>query len=265
MPHGARERYDRVDHMLDSTAFNERLFFPRTDFTPPPDGATDRMIEVPGARLHMRMHRAEGAKCTLLLFHGNGEVVSDYDDVASSFANAGASLAIVDYRGYGASTGVPTLRSIIADAPLVLRALSDERPLVVMGRSLGSACAAELYAARPREVASFVWESGAADLVALVRRRGFEPSSLVAADVSVFDPIPKLERGTHPLLVLHGEADTLISCDEGRRAFDAAGTREKRLVTLPGFGHNNVSFAPAYWSALAELIARSSDRGAIIA
>ena len=138
-----------------------------------------------GASLHVRIHRAAGARSTVLLFQGNGEVVADYDDSAGLYARAGVALAVMDYRGYGASSGTPTLRSALTTARLVLEAVrrwlgerglagSDGAPsrLVVMGRSLGSACAAELYGARPNEVAGFILESGSSDLAALVRRRG---------------------------------------------------------------------------------------------
>ena len=70
--------------IFDSREFNERLFFPRPDTTPPPLGATDQLID----GLHVRVHDA--GLPTLLLFHGNGEVVADYDDQAVQFAAADA-------------------------------------------------------------------------------------------------------------------------------------------------------------------------------
>lgn len=251
---------------FDSAEFNERLFYPRPDVTPCPPGAVDLFVPVPRAELHVRIHPAAGARAAVLLFHGNGEVVGDYDEAAGSYARAGASLAVVDYRGYGASTGAPTLRRTIADAPLVLAAVSDwlaahageagPAALVVMGRSLGSACAAELYGTRPPSVAGFILESGSSDLAGLVRRRGLPvPPALDPDDVATFDPVPKLARGAHPLLVLHGAGDDLIAPSEAERAFEAAGTADKRLVLIPGHGHNDVSRAPLYWSALRDFLA----------
>src|SRR5262245_40875551 len=98
-----------VDHPL----LEETIFFPRRSFQPPPPGARDVRIEVaPAVALHARVHDAPGAVATIVLFHGNGEVVSDYDDSARDFAEAGAALAVVDYRGYGASDGRPSLRAL---------------------------------------------------------------------------------------------------------------------------------------------------------
>lgn len=243
--------------LFDSPEFSERLFFPRGDVTPPPDGAVDDFVEVDGASLHVRYHgvSAEGRdRRTLLLFHGNGEVVGDYDDAAGLFAAAGFALAVVDYRGYGQSTATPSLRSAIADAHVILGAVhaTAGAPLVVMGRSLGSACAVDLYARDLPIVAGVVIESGLSDLAGLVRRRGLTPPALFAADErAAFDPLPKYARGTGPLLVMHGERDTMIAPAEAEAAFAAAGTQHKQLVMIPGRGHNDISSSRAYWDALA--------------
>lgn len=229
--------------IFDSAQFNERLFFPRPDASAPPPGAVDTFVD----GLHVRVHGS--GLPTLLLFHGNGEVVADYDDHAARFAAAGANLAVMDYRGYGRSQGTPTLRGIIDDAVTVC---AEIKPTIVMGRSLGSACAAELYA---RGTASaFVIESGFVDLVALILRRGLSPPRLTADDLAPFDPLPKLARGTAPLLVLHGARDEMIDPEEARRAHDAAGTRDKRLVYIANRGHNDISLAREYWDALAAFI-----------
>lgn len=249
--------------ILDSDVFNKRLFFPRNAMSPAPKGAEDLTVDVGGASLHLRWHRAEGARAALLLFHGNGEVVADYDSAAARFGKAGAELAVVDYRGYGASRGKPTLRSALEDAPKVLAAFVGKaggRAVVVMGRSLGSACAAELYGmpGLDASVKAFVFESGFVDLAALVRRRGLEaPETFEAEDLARFDPLPKLARGKLPLLVLHGEADQAIAPSEGQKAFEAAGAEKKEWVSVPGRGHNDVSASELYWEKLAAFIASS--------
>ena len=243
--------------LFDSPEFNERLFFPRSDRSAPPDGA--RELDVAGDEtLHVRCYRALPARPTVLLFHGNGEVVSDYNEQAPLFAKAGANLAVMDYRGYGRSTGTPTLRSALADAHRIVAAVRDvATPLIVMGRSLGSACAAELYAKPPEGVIGFVIESGFVDLGALVRRRGMKPpANLSPADRTAFDAERKLAKGQLPLLVLHGGDDTMIVPAEAQRAHAAAGTTDKELVVIPDHGHNDVSLSPLYWQALQRFVQR---------
>jgi pimeloyl-ACP methyl ester carboxylesterase len=246
--------------LFDEPRFNAALFFPRAEVHAAPARAVDEFVAAePGVRLHLRLHAAP-APLRVLLFHGNGEVVADYDELAAEYARCGAALAICDYRGYGASTGVPTLRSALSDAHLLLAATQrlDARPLVIMGRSLGGACAAELMRAlRDRadpQVRGFVLESSGSDLAALVLRRGMQVREFSADERAVFDPLPKLAACTHPALVLHGANDTLIRFAEAE--LSACTLRAARLVAIPDRGHNDLSCSPLYWSALAEFFAR---------
>jgi alpha-beta hydrolase superfamily lysophospholipase len=241
--------------MFDHPAFSSSLFFPRRDLRPPPPGAEDRFIRVDGAELHLRAHPAPEARCTLLLFHGNGEVVSDWDSAAPLFAEAGAGLRVVDYRGYGQSTGSPRLRDVLDDVPAVIRAAADERPLIVMGRSLGSLCAHR--ALHQPEVRGVILESGLGDLRSFVHRRGFTPPDVFSPqDLTAFDPITQLRACHQPLLVLHGERDTLIQPHEAQLAFAAAATEDKELVMVKGRGHNDIGLASVYWKAIARYLAR---------
>jgi alpha-beta hydrolase superfamily lysophospholipase len=242
-----------VTSLFDTDEFNQRLFFPRPDDRPPPEGARD--LHVPsgdGATLRVRVHAAPAAR-TVLAFLGNGEVASDYDALAPRFAAIGLALAAADYRGYGTSTGTPSLRAAQNDARVVLDAICRElgQRVVVLGRSLGSACANEIFARDVAGVAGVVVESGYAELSGLVQRRGLKvPPKFREADLAAFDPLRKLARGHAPLLVVHGADDDVISAREAERAYAAATTATKRLVIVPDRGHNDLFGAPAYWEAL---------------
>jgi len=248
--------------LVDDPRLSENAFFPRRDTRPGPAGSTDATIAAAdGTALHARTYAAEGAKVTLLLFHGNGEVVADYDSLATSYAAAGARLVVVDFRGYGRSAGIPTVRATLADAPVVFDhvARSVRGPLVVMGRSLGSMCAAELMRTRAEAAAGFVLESGFTDVLAFVRRRGLTHAGLGEEDRALLCPLAKVASSTKPLLVLHGERDTLIVPSEGRAAFEASPAKDKALTIVPDRGHNDVSLHPVYWTALAAFVARVAE------
>lgn len=250
--------------LLDDPVFSANLFFPRRDSRATPPGARDLSLEVEeGVTLHARIHPAPTAKADIVLFHGNGEVVADYDDSAGLYAEIGARLTIVDYRGYGQSLGAPSVRSTVFDARKAIDGLlphladgANRRPLIVMGRSLGSMCAAELMRSQPPFADAFLLESGFTDLIALARRRGFVAEAIEEADLAVLCPLRKLAANRAPLLVLHGEKDTLIVPDEARAAFAASASSEKELVLVPGLGHNDLSFHPLYWKAIGALVER---------
>lgn len=243
--------------IFDSTRFNEALFFPRPDATRPPQGAEDLYIEVPEGSLHVRLHPHARTRATLLLFHGNGDVASDYDEAAPFFEAHGAALAVADYRGYGLSQGHPTYRHMLEDAHSIAKEVAQRTsaPLVIMGSSLGCACVAELYADPPEGVTGAVWTSGYTDLRALIGRRGMRvPDAISAEDQADFDPLLKLRRGTLPFLAIHGAEDEVIDPEESRAAFEAAGTTAKQLVFLPDRGHNDVLASAAFWKALQDFL-----------
>lgn len=237
--------------LLDSPRFNESLFFPQWEDSPPPPGAEDRIIEVSQGRLRVRLHPKGTARSTLLLFGGNGESASNYDVTGAHFAAFGVRLAIADYRGYGMSEGTPTLRRALEDADVCYDYLRGELsgPLGVMGRSLGSQCAAQLA---PRsDLAYLVWESGFLDLKALVARRGMPvPAAFSEDDLAVFDPAPKLNAGRAPLLVVHADEDQVIHPSEAQRAFEGYPCSRKTMALIPHRGHNDISTSPRYWQAM---------------
>lgn len=245
--------------LFDTAAFNRTLFFPEPDRSPAPPGAEDARVKVPGGALNLRIHAAPEARLRLLLFHGNGEAAPDYDGMEPLFRGCDAALAVMDYRGYGLSEGDPDYRTTLkVDARMAVEAMlaRDPRPLVVMGRSLGSACLAELYPGPPEGMAGFIWESGYTDLRAFVRRRGLEPpDTFTAADLADFDPMPRLRQGRLPFLALHGAEDIHIDPSDTRAAFEAASAERKALLLVPGRGHIDLSRSELYWQAIHAFLA----------
>lgn len=256
--------------MFDSSLFNERLFFPREDDSEPPPGATDLRLEVaPDVTLHARWHRgvAQPPKATFIVFHGNGEIVADYDAIARQYhEDIGADVMIVDFRGYGQSEGESDYRNCIADAiPAVKSAKAQmgdaatKAPVIALGRSLGGACAASIAAANPPVVDAIVMESSGSDPQQLIARRGLPSVVLTAAETAFFDPRPKLAACKLPVLVLHGADDEIIAPKEARENYAMLTTSTKRLVFVPNHGHNNLWADESYWEALAAFAASVRD------
>ena len=103
---------------MDSPQIQRMLFHPRTaKRTPLPAGAEDIDIEVePGIVIGCRFFAAGKDKPTILFFHGNGEIVSDYDSIGPEYVRHGLNILVTDYRGYGWSDGTPSFSSLLADS-----------------------------------------------------------------------------------------------------------------------------------------------------
>jgi len=250
---------------IDNPAVNSAIFFPRPDpGLPPPQGSEDLSIQVgDGISVAARYHPSDLSLPTVLHFHGNGEIVADYDDIAPVFHSIGASLVCAEYRGYGRSTGTPSARGLVEDAPIVLDhvlALLTERghmgPLVVMGRSLGSAPAIELAATRGGDLAGLIIESGFAQTPPLLALFGIPLESLGLTDMSGMDNEDKMAEVRMPVLVLHAEGDILLPPWNGERIHARAASDDKRLVMIPNADHNSIMAYGGhfYWGAIAELL-----------
>ncbi|GJL77503.1 MAG: alpha/beta hydrolase [Nitrospinaceae bacterium] len=233
--------------IFDSREFNENLFFPRQDSMSPPPDAEDIYVEVEeNIHVHVRRHESALARFSLLFFHGNGEVVSDYDGLAGAFTALGGEMVVCDYRGYGKSEGSPSLRNTLKDASVIYNHLKEHKKILpsvcVMGRSLGSAPAIELCSTLD-EIACCVIESGYADPIPLVQRRGLRIDQTTPEEDALFNNSKKIANIKCPLLIMHGEDDFLISPQEAELNYRQAGAKVKILKILEGVGHNDMMMA----------------------
>ncbi len=254
--------------LLDNPLVQSILFYPRPDqaggsiLPNTYDGTipVDAGI-VLGYRLYA--HQNQPGAPVILYFHGNGEIASDHDFIARSYHAAGASLLVVDYRGYGWSTGRPQVSALLSDVQPVLEALPDvlrqahltDQSLVVMGRSLGSAPAIHLARHYPARIKGIIIESGFAHAIPLLARLGLPPNLLV----NVPDPIGNVRKIAEidlPLLVIHGEEDNLIPVNNGQALVDASPASLKRIVRIPGAGHNDLLMfgTRTYFAAIQEFL-----------
>ncbi len=234
---------------LDHPAVTQALFHPRPDprqFVDTPKGT----MLIPAGRGVMiggRSHLVSRQAPTLLFFHGNGEIVSDYDDLAPLYGSIGINFTAVDYRGYGRSTGKPSASTMLSDAHTCLdfvRRLLEANgfggPLVVMGRSLGSACALELAANATGHVDGLILESAFAQSLPLLRLLGVPVEELGLDESQAFCNLDKAAAWTGPLLVIHAERDQLIPMGNGLALHEASPSTDKRLLAIPDAGHNDI-------------------------
>ena len=234
---------------LDQPGVVQLLFQPRKDVdSNPPPGAIDYDIVVEeGVQIGARFHMAGLEDPNILFFHGNGELVSDYDSIGPMYNEHDLSLLAVDYRGYGRSGGMPTVTSMMRDAHVIFKEvrswLKDENrtgPLVVMGRSLGSACALELAASYQEDISGLIIESGFPDTVPLLNCLGVDTKALGITEEDGFKNIQKIAQFAKPTLIIHAQHDQFIPVmtAEILQVQCAAHSKEFRMV--PGADHNTI-------------------------
>jgi len=226
------------------------LFHPRPEWGGRDAGSSFQDVLVPvdanvvvGGRFHM----AGKTFPNILFFHGNGEIVADYDEFGPIYNRMGINFLAADYRGYGRSTGTPTVTAMMRDCHVIFdfarKWLAENGytgPLLAMGRSLGSASALELASSYPEAMEALVIESGFAYAGPLLRLLGIEPRSLGYTEEAGFRNIDKI-RGYHgPTLVIHAELDHIIPFSDGKALFDASPARDKTLLKIPGANHNDI-------------------------
>ncbi len=210
-----------------------------------PEGLWHAQAEVPaqdvwlrtrdGVRLHAWWVDPPGARAATLFLHGNGGNLTHRIPHMREVAAAGSAVLVIDYRGYGRSEGFPTERGLYSDADAGydhLQALG--RPIVIHGESLGAAVAIDLAARRP--CAALVLEAPFTSARAVAGR--IMPV-LGPALVSGYDSTRKIQRIRAPLLVIHGDRDSVVPIELGRALFESA-PESKTFWTVPGADHNNL-------------------------
>lgn len=246
MPTAAPENYSA----LDRPDVLQVLFHPRKTEGPVNGGDRFREFLIPvdeDVAVGARFYPTANSGATILFFHGNGEIVPDYDDIAPLFNRMGVNFLAADYRGYGISGGSPTVAAMMRDAHRIFdftqTFMKENRiggPLVVMGRSLGSASALELAAAYGTKLDGLVIESGFAWAGPLLRLLGVDPKA-IGIDPSVgFHNLDKIRRFTGPTVVIHAEFDHIIPFDDGQALFDASAAADRVLIQIPGANHNDI-------------------------
>ncbi|MEO0514532.1 MAG: alpha/beta fold hydrolase [Planctomycetota bacterium] len=217
---------------------------------PLPPGAERWELPLPGGAVEAILLPSPTATAdrpgpALIFMHGNGEFIDQWTHDFRRFTEAGFTVLLPEYRGYGPSAGKPSQPAILDDLiafrqRLVGLETVDDARLVYLGRSLGGGFAAQLAQRHPPAAlilsSTFTSAADAAnDLTGL-------PRWLVRDKLEVRGV---LENYPGPVLILHGEDDDLLGVHHARANAEAAA--RPQLQIYPRTGHENMPEGFGRW------------------
>ena len=203
-------------------------------------GVAEREITAPdGAKILTWQAQAGPGYPTILYFHGNAGSFQDRSERIGKYQARGFGMVMMTYRGYGGRDGTPSERANVSDAKAVYRALVADgiapRDIVLYGESLGTGVAVQVAA--EYEVGGVILDAPFTSIVDVAEIfYPYLPARLLMTDR--YETSRHLSGVTAPMLIIHGEADTIVPVEMGRElAANAAGP--VKIVTFPGAGHTD--------------------------
>ncbi|MEX1275654.1 MAG: alpha/beta hydrolase [Bacteroidota bacterium] len=239
---------------------NQFIFFPSKY----PDGIYQNSHTIPNVRdcwiktedgitLHGWFAPADSPVATLVMSHGNAGNLSHRLYLIRALQRRDFNVLIYDYRGYGRSEGSPDEAGIYADGRAAFDyALTqpdiDPERIILWGTSLGGAVAVDVATQRP--AAGLILEatfSSARDVARVAYP--FLPVHFFLK--TQLNSVEKIKGVRMPLLMLHGNRDSIIPLGLGRKLYDAA-DGPKEFYTIEGADHNDTWLVggEAYFNAI---------------
>jgi hypothetical protein len=214
-------------------------------------------LPVDGAVINALHFKTENPKGVILYFHGNAGNLSGWGDVAIDFTRRGYDVLILDYRGYGKSTGkIKNEEMLHHDAAVAYNYLREHYPedqIILYGRSLGTGIAVHLaQTARPRMI---ILESAFLSMRDIAAYHyPFIPGTLLDLGLKYSMRTDMwIPNVTCPVYLFHGTADDIVPYSSSERLLKLIRT-ESRLIKIPGGGHNDLSDFTLYQEELERIL-----------
>jgi len=210
-----------------------------------------------GEILHGWFFKAQNPKATVLVFHGNAANISLHVNSVLWLAQDGFNLFVVDYRGFGRSTGEADLAGVHRDGLAAFHQLLslpgvDRTRITILGQSLGGSLATYVAATAPeRKRVSLLLLDGCFFSYQQIAREKLAgvfitwpiqyPLSWLFSDA--YSPGRWIDEVTAPVVIIHDRDDKTIPFHHGEQLYEA-GREPKEMLTTSGLGHIG-SFADA--------------------
>jgi len=206
-------------------------------------------IPVDGAEINALHFRQPNPRGLIFFLHGNGGNLESWASDIDYYRRVNYDLFIFDYRGYGKSTGsIQSEMQLHGDVRAAWNTVAShypEKPIVIYGRSLGTALAAKL--AVDVEPALLILVSPFSSMVAMGRQEyPFLPEWLLRYPLRTDRLIADIRT---PTVFMHGDDDRLIPIEHTYELMGLANT-DAKLLLIEGAGHNDIHRFSSYLDGL---------------
>lgn len=194
-----------------------------------------------GVRIYARYYERDPKLPVLLYLHGGAGNLASRSDRLELFANLGANLMAVEYRGYGQSEGTSSEAGLVKDASAAyawLRERTEPNKIVPFGESLGGGPATWL--ALGRQVGGLILLSTSTSVPELASHyMPWLPTRLLVR--TRFENLKRLKHVMVPTLFIHSRTDEVVPFSMAESLWKAA-HGQKQHLWLDGVGHNETFY-----------------------
>ncbi|WP_303319104.1 alpha/beta fold hydrolase [Flavivirga abyssicola] len=201
--------------------------------------------------IHFKVKTPKGV---ILYFHGNGSNLPRLEKISGYFIEKGYEVLIMDYRGYGKSTGVLSEGAFYNDAQYCynyLKAHYDESDIILYGRSIGTGIAT--FLASENNPQQLILEAPYHSIEDVANRRFpiYPTKGMLKYKFPSFKYISNVKC---PISIFHGTDDFVISFKSGKRLFSDAPKALATFIEIEGGRHTNLNHFKAYHNQMAKLL-----------
>ncbi|MEX0360920.1 MAG: alpha/beta hydrolase [Allomuricauda sp.] len=236
--------------------FQEKLIFLPTQLPNDYEYSFDQpfeelFLDAPdGAQLNALHFMVDNPKGLVLYFHGNAGDLSRWGNIGTAFTALGYEIVVMDYRGYGKSSGERSEELLYADAQLFydhVRGIYDESQIILYGRSLGTGIASHLGSNNnPKKL---ILETPYYSLVDVAKGRFpiLPVGQIMRYKLPSFEFLKSVEA---PIRIFHGTEDRVVPYESGKKLFNSISNPDKKMYTIPGGRHNDLDGFEIYKNGL---------------
>jgi uncharacterized protein len=216
---------------------------------------TEKGVNINGIRFYH-----DEPKGLLIYFHGNTRSIKGWSKYAKDFTRCGYDVLMIDYRGFGKSTGERSEENMNIDSQFIYNRMRakfgyKEENIVIYGRSLGSGFACKL--ASNNKPKMLILDAPYYSFSHLTNRfLPFMPVAILLRFSIRTDIWIRYVRC--PIFIIHGTKDWLIPYSSSVRLSNLV-PLASRLVPIYGGGHNNLPSFPEYHQKITEILDGTFD------